>query len=88
MRADNDEDGKDDGSDEESTISHVRDDREVRAQVRVDTGEHAAVAPPYSVSVDYGRERYSVAGPSTLSVKDVKDALKTFSGNGTQNVRR
>lgn len=92
----NDEDDSDDKNDDESEEgdetdgSHIRDDREsISATMRrrdVTRGRENA-APSYGGITNYGRE-YTAAGPSTLSFKDVEDALDCFSGDDTQNVWR
>lgn len=90
-----DEDGEDDESEEydkeETNVGHFRDDREsiTTARGRGGTEERAVRAPPYDDNTYHGREReHSMARQSTLSFKDVEDALETFRGDGTQNVRR
>lgn len=90
----NDEDDSDVEDDDESEEGektggdHFRDDREstsATTRSRGVTSGRANAAPSCGGMTNCSRE-HTATGPSTLSFKDVEDALDCFSADGTQNV--
>lgn len=80
-----DEVSDDDESEEDESVE----DGQITMRSRDVAGGPVSVAPSYDGIRIQRREReHSMAVHSILSFKDVEDALETFSGDGTQNVRR